>query len=304
MADRATGLYIQRAFEELGCYVKTVDAKINPKTAYNVFNSEIFDLIFCSRTPAILPEIKSIMAETQVPCICWNVDKRKDIRSFGDTLLGLFNEVDILYTAAKGNIKQYEELCPNTIIKHLPQGADPHFHHKYKLTDEDRERYSCDVMFSGSVSPVHKGRRELLRYLQTRCNIQVYGCLGEDRITGVELAKANQCAKIVLGHSGIPIEQSSSVRDYITCANGGFLLTEYCEGMERQFTGMCDWYRNKEECLEKIGYYITHSAERKAIQDVGYKEVHKKHKYLDRIKTVLKDANQLWEQRLSNSTQV
>lgn len=291
--DKQTGLFITRAFKQLNCSVITLDPKIEPHNLFKMIQKNQPDIIFCSRTPELLPGIsKSKREYPNIPIGCWNVDVRSSVQQFGPTLLNLFKQVDILYTIAIGNINEYQQRCPNTIIKHLQQGCDPLTHKREKLTEQDHQKYDCDVMFAGGYkSTIHHGRIELIEYLKKQdLNFKLYGY--KNHITDTEQNKANRCAKIVLGNSGWPkLGISMSVREYKIMASSGFLLAQYCKDIEYWFKigEECDVYKSKEECLEKIRYYLEHDYERRCIAENGYNIVHKNHKYLDRIKIVLKD---------------
>ncbi len=166
VADRATGTSIQRAFQCLGHQVTVVDPKVRPQDTFSVFTNHEIDLILCSRTAALLPEIKKIKAISEVPIVCFNTDKRQSVLDFGAPLMQLFRTVDILFTAAQGNVEEYRLHCPDTKVEYLSQGCDPLLHHiPLAITNADKIKYSCSVSFEGSVSPVDKGRRDLLDYL-------------------------------------------------------------------------------------------------------------------------------------------
>lgn len=293
VADRQTGLFIWRAFEQLGWEVTIVDAKERPEKTAAVFYAGDFDLVFCSRTPALLPEIRKIKAGSLCPVVVWNVDKRIDVRDFGPKLLELFNLADLFCTAAAGNVEQYRELCPDARVRFLPQGCDPEFHRIVEPSPAERKRYGCDVMFAGSISPVHRGRRELLDFLkESGIDLKLYGpCAGKPKLLGDDLIKAYRSSKIVLGHnSGMQdIALNSSVRDYLVMASGGFLLTEGYLGIEEYFPGMCGVYRSQEECLEKIDYYLARPGEREEMSKKAYRVVRSGHRYLDRIREVIRD---------------
>ena len=296
VADKQTGFFIQRAFESLGHKVVVVDAKVEPHQTFSVFTASRFDLVFCSRTPSLLSQVQAIKKISPVPIVCWNVDKRMDVNSFGVVLLRLFNEVDLFYTAALGNVEQYKSLCPDTIVKHLQQGCFPPEHDRITYNAADKEKYACDVMFAGSISKVHTGRESLLSKLQkSPLKVKLYGaCNKTPKLLGEELRKAIACSTIVLGHSGMPsIEVGMSVRDYVTMACGGFLLTEYCLGMENWFNGMCAYYKTDQECFELIQYYLDNPRERQKLRGEGFREVHAHHKYIDRIKKVIVDVGEL-----------
>lgn len=295
--DKETGVWIKTAFEELNCNVTVLDTKVEPGRLYQLVCQVNPDYIFCSRTPELLGQITQIKNKfPNIPVGCWNVDVRYSVQQFGDTLLNLFRKVDILYTIGKGNIKEYQRVCQSTIIQHLQEGCDPATHKIEVLTKEDHQCYDCDVMFAGSyLSQLHADRALLIRSLrQQDFSLKLYGY--KTRIAASDQNKANLCSKIVLGHSGWPkLSISMSARDYRVMASGGFLLTNYCPGMEDWFSigKECDVYRSIPECIDKIRYYLEHENERINIARNGYQTTQEKHKFVDRIRIVLDDAKRI-----------
>jgi len=290
--DRQTGLFIHRAFKQLGCQVELVDAKLEPHNMLPKTKSFNPNLIFCSRTIELLDQMKEIRKSfPNIITICWNVDKRNSVKEFGDKLLNLFDSCHIFYTIALGNIEEYRKMCPNTKVMHLQQGCDPQTHKIEKLTTADHTAYDCEAMFAGWISK-RTGRPPLFQYLSEHTNLKLYGKETKNLITDSAHNKACLCSNIVLGHNSWPsVAISMSVRDYKVMAAGGFLLTEYCPGMETWFKlgEECESYTTKEEALDKIKYYLSNEDKRKKMAESGYTAAHAKHKYADRIKQVLED---------------
>jgi spore maturation protein CgeB len=90
-----------------------------------------------------------------------------------------------------------------------------------------------------------------------------------------------------------------SVRDYKIMGAGGVLLTGWCPGLEEWFscrgTGerMCFTYKSKEECVEKIEFILDNYEKSVAIAKNAQKEVHIRHRYVDRVRQILKDTGLL-----------
>lgn len=294
LEDKQTGLYIKNAFEELDCEVQTVDAKVNPQDLFGAAESFQPDIVFCSRTPQLVEGVSQI--RTNIPnakVAAWNVDSRNDVREF-EYIFPLANLCNIFYTKARGNVEQFQLYCPSTTVKDLQEGIDPAFHNKFDLTEEDNA-YACDVLFAGDYqSVVHEGRMELLNHLlEQDFDFKIWG--GDNYLLNEEHSRACQKAKIVLGHTGWPnVSMSMSARDYRTMGAGGFLLTNHVQDIETWLDvgKECETYKTKEECVEKIKYFLQHDFERKTIAEAGFKAVHEKHKFVDRIKQVLEDLCQ------------
>lgn len=312
--DGQTGLFIKRAFTDLGCKVKVTDAKVHPR--HMLPEAKVFqpDLVFMSRTKILYPAVKDLRrAVPNVVTACWNVDKRNEVNQFPQELLNLFGSVDIMYTIALGNVPQYKKLFPHVVVKHLQQGCDPLTHKIEEPSAADHEKYDCDVMFAGSIgscggTSIQVQRKAIIKKMESGIKEEIdkdkftFKRYGEkhNRITDSPANKAHRCAKIVLGHNGWRgCAVSMSVRDYKIMASGGFLLTEHCRGMESWFElgKMCETYTGADDCVEKVKYYLAHPEERAKIAQYGHDVVHEKHKYYDRIKTVVEDVKKMKRER-------
>jgi spore maturation protein CgeB len=79
-------------------------------------------------------------------------------------------------------------------------------------------------------------------------------------------------SKINLNFSGTGIRKGLKARIPLVCLAGGFLLTEYVPGLENYFKLdkeiVC--FKNAEEMIEKITYYLHHDEERRAIARAGW----------------------------------
>jgi len=302
-ADHQTGLFIKRAFVDLGHEVDCFDPKEEDiSLAFGAFCESHPDMVFCSRTAGLaLPVQRMKFWRPEIVTMCWNVDKRDSIVEFGPKLMELFGSVDILYTIAKGNIEEYQKHFPRVKVLHLQQGCDLAVHHPEELTAEDHAKYDCDVMFAGDYeSTLHHGRREIIKALQEMnkawVKVNFYG--KEKKVFDSEHNKACQCAKICIGHNGwahLPL--SMSVRDYKIMAAGGFLLTEECPEIEEWFGGYYKkvmFYKYASELQEQIMRWVSPKSEeqRKRMAIEGMDFVHKNHKYIDRMALVIKDVEE------------
>ena len=70
---------------------------------------------------------------------------------------------------------------------------------------------------------------------------------------------------------------------------GGFLLTEWAEGLERYYTPgrEIEVFHSLAELAEKIDYYLVRPAERDAIAQAGYERTCREHTYNQRLAEVL-----------------
>jgi len=297
-ADQRTGLYIKKAFEQLGCRLIIVDPKIEPGACVprmTQFGPNGPDMFLCSRTPALAPIVANLKRRyPSTKFACWNTDGRKSITEFGNELMKLFGLMDIMYSVPEGNIQEYVEKAKCKDVKWLPQAMDPDFFNKIPITKEDHEKYDCDVMFAGDVNwAMHTDRKAWIKKIrQSGVNIKVYGPSTNNYIKNHEFSKAARCAKISLGRSAlVNIATSISVRDYQIMGAGGFLLTNNVKDLHHLFelNRECVIYMNDDDCVDKIHYYLHHEDERKKIQETGFKAAHEKHTYKVRVQQILDD---------------
>lgn len=75
---------------------------------------------------------------------------------------------------------------------------------------------------------------------------------------------------------------------------GGFLLTEWADGIERYYEPgkQLVIFHSLDEAVEKIHYYLAHPAERDAIANAGYERTCTEHTYDQRLAAVLEFALQ------------
>jgi len=86
--DGQTGLFIKRAFIDLGHEVIVVDAKTESHVLLSRSVSFKPDIVFCSRTSELLSGVKQIkMMNPNCVIVIWNTDKRNNIAEYGQPKL-------------------------------------------------------------------------------------------------------------------------------------------------------------------------------------------------------------------------
>lgn len=231
--DRQTWMYVTEALVELGHEVRAVDNRQNLGMALPTFRSFKPDFVLCSREKNLVSPVEDFRKDA--PVVCWNVDARPNVSSFGGTLMKLFSLSHIFYTVAEGNIAQYQALCPNTQVKWLPEAAQPPYHDRQGLMDVDYDRYSCDVLFAGDVhGHWHKDRMRILQPLRKHYNVKIFG--GDTFLLNEEHSKACQIAKVTLAMTHSPeINKYASARNYRILGAGGRMLAMNSKGFREMF---------------------------------------------------------------------
>jgi spore maturation protein CgeB len=194
----------------------------------------------------------------------------------------------------------------------LNAACDPEIHRPQELTEEEKEKYSSDVCFVGSMYPE---RVELLETLMD-FDLGIWGPGWENLDTDSPLkkyirggsvtpdiwVKIYNASKIVInymGHYGEDIDEDrvyqASPRVFETMACGSFQIVD----AKRDVLAL---FKSAEHlvCFNKIHevkglakYYLDHPQERNEIAQKGHHEVLEKHTYVHRIKELLKAIGKL-----------
>lgn len=288
--DGQTGVAIKNGFRELGHIVRVVDAKVEPGESYDTALEFKPDLVFCSRTKALTEQVEKIKYKLN-PIICmWNVDTRRNINKW-ERLFPLIRLCDYYFVVDEGTLPQWrKELNKNTYW--LPEGLQIESHCRPEIiSEEDREKYSCDVCWiGGRKGSNHRLRNEFLDAVEEMgVKFKQWGCRGIPKIWGKEHDKAIYLSKINIACSMCPENgKYCSQRNYIILGGGGFFLELYREGLNEIFPpDIFDYYTSPENLVEKIKYWLDHEKERKEFAERGYKWVRANATFAHRMKMAL-----------------
>ena len=196
----------------------------------------------------------------------------------------------------------------------------PFFNADYNVTsfkdsnkDSDTDKI-YDVCFVGAVDN-KVGRKEYLAHLiKNKINVKVCGPgTVEGKVTRDEMARIYRSSRIGLSFSGVSFDSALDKditinrrikhikgRDREITLLGTFMLAEYSYELEEIYDvgGEIDIFRNKEELLEKVKYYLENDALREEMASRGYEkairegdEVESWKKYLALISKKVKEKN-------------
>lgn len=287
MLDMQSGHYVKEGLEELG---HTVVAVNDPRVAPGAVG--ILEMVDTHKPDFVLlaKDIRynDIIEELskKVLTVMWNFDVRYDIRIFLNANALMFQHCHLKFTIGKGNIEKYREAGVDN-IHWLSEGISPIWHCTESLSSKDHFAYDADIAFAGfDLITVHDGRHDVLTALKDFATKESVEFEHWTNVFNRAHNKMCQCTKVNIGHSGWPhVTLSMSARDYRIMGAGGFLLTNYVDGIEDWFEigKMCDTYKTPGECIEKVEYYLANEGRRKLMAEYGQKIVLEKHKFSDRL---------------------
>jgi spore maturation protein CgeB len=167
------------------------------------------------------------------------------------------------------------------------------------------KKYCHDVVFIGHFED--DGRDEYIKTLMQddTINFHLYGTLW-DRSKYVEQLRSRfdeikplyndynlalNSAKIALVFLSKQNNDSYTRRCFEITAASAFMLSEYSEELDSMFEeGIeAEYFRNKEEMMDKIKYYLKHNDKREKIAQTGFKRLMQDdHEVSDRAKEIIK----------------
>ena len=223
-------------------------------------------------------------------------------------VLTLGRMVDAMFVTYLPTVETYRSMGISNVM-HLPQGMDPETDRPARTIPN---RYRCEVAFIGGNSP---HRNSVLTAMARTYNLQIRGPgwrnappglpIAGGPIYGRAYAKAVGGAAISLGAHSVPHmasqTASASNRMWKVMGCGGFYLGEWVEGIDALGADgvHCAWYRNIDEGIERVRYYLDHPVKRRQIAEAGREHALHHHTYAHRVRLLLEGRGYSLPQTIS-----
>lgn len=160
------------------------------------------------------------------------------------------------------------------------------------------------VSFVGSLSSAHRQRVLLLEYLAASpLPLAIWGsgiealpydspirCRYRYTAWGIEMYRILHRSRVTLNHHiGIAASYANNMRLFEATGIGTLLITDWKQNLAELFEPGREVvaYRDPEECLDLIRYYLHHEAERQAIARAGQRRTLREHTYYRRMQEFL-----------------
>ncbi len=303
------GFYIQKGLQQNDVEVRIFD----PRTAKN---PHINLLDTCdSFAPDMLLYIKDYGLQLYW---LWEIKRRGILlvqwyiaSVIPDWLPPFVKTADIFFTMSEGLVDEFRGINPNSFW--LTQAFEPSFFEIGEITKADERTFSADVTFVGNLGSKMQyiARRESLnRVIREGFKLKWWGpkiprklstiplilgklgrAYGGKFIWGAEYAKAAKLSKIFLAFDAAPqIRKSMSARMYTAVGCGAFYMCQHVEGIEDLLTPDKEivTFRNEDEMIDKIRFYLKNDSLRKQIADAGKMRVLKEHTYKIRTEQMIR----------------
>jgi len=261
-----TGVYCRRALEGLVAveHFRPADLERVPRTGFDLYLNIDDGLRY--PLPADLH-----------PAAWWAIDTHMDF----DWCLTKSHGFDFVFAAQRDGAVQLRDGGITTTW--LPLACDPEVHRKH-----DVEK-TFDICFVGNVFPGQ--RADLLRLLQGRFrNSSVGRCYFD------EMARTYSASRVVFNRS---VRDDVNMRLFEAVACGSLLLTNDLRenGQEELFRDGVHLatYRDAEELVDKVRFYLDREAVRERIAAAGRAEALARHTYRHRMEALLGEVGRKLE---------
>ena len=257
-----------------------------------------FELLFF--TYAIPPEVIDRLREiSSAPMVCWFPDSLINFYR-GHMVADRFDALFLKEPALIGKLRQHLEINAH----YLPEACNPMWHTPVELSDEDRQRYSCEI---AGIGTLHYYRARVLEPLQ-QYDLKIWGSnrprwlvspvsrnYAGAAVVELEKSKALRVAKIVVNviHYSEIEGVNNSLFEIAGC--GAFQIASWQRSIPEIFDVGREivTFESRSELLDKVRYYLAHQEERNEIAYNGQQRAHRDHTYEQRLNTILRTVGLL-----------
>jgi spore maturation protein CgeB len=225
--------------------------------------------------------------------VLWYTDDPRYYDTIVKRIIGCF---DFVYTVSPRAVGTYKEMGVKN-VECLPVACDPNFHRKLELSADDRDRYSCDIVFAGTYYPRRARLVNTLR--KAGIDVRIYGDYwnlfwmgkgAKPSLPGPEMVKSFNAAKIVLNvHADTDVGYKVNTRSFEATGCGSFVLADRTYHVDDYFHVGKELacYDNEQELVELAKYYLDSDEEREEISLRGRERSYRDHTYGIRLNQVL-----------------
>ncbi len=235
-------------------------------------------------------QVASIKEKTKAPIVLWHPDHIANCGKF----MFMNAPYDLLFFKDPFMVRTFKNNF-NLTTFYLPECCNPKRHYSVKLDDKESRYYACDITTAGNL---HPSRYAFFKGLKDY-NVKIWGppapkwmALGPVKkmvmnrtVFNEEKSKAFQQAKIVINNL-FPAEiEGVNVRTFEIPACGGFQIVNWSPSLSDLFEDGKEIvsFKNFDELLDKINYYLDKPDERKKIAVAGQKRTYSQHTYKIRL---------------------
>lgn len=267
------------------------------KKLTKILRTKKIDLTICTHDFLFPDEIEKIKRITNAPLILWFPDA---ISNFNKAMF-LISDYDYLFFKDTYIVKILNENYNKKNVYFLPECCDPKYHKSIILNETDKKKYGCDITTFGSPHSV----RSLFfkQLLEFNYDVKIWGnqppvWLKDKKIkslyTGEYVFYENKAKAVLAAKININTLHPSEImglnsRTFEIAGIGGFQILHWRRGLSDLFEDGKEIvsFKNFDELIEKINFYLNNPEERKRIASAGQIRAYKDHTYQKRLTTII-----------------
>lgn len=271
--------------------------KIRAKRLTGLIENANIDLTIVTNDLLYPEEINVIKRITKSPIALWFPDS---IANFNRAFF-LISDYDFLFFKDPYIVTILTEQYNKKLVYYLPECCNPKYHKSVSLTHDDVAKYGCDITTYGN--PHNLRSSFFYQLLNQNYNIKIWGHHPPVWLKNKEIkslytgeyifnetkAKAVLAAKINL-NTLLPSEIFGlNARTFEVAGIGGFQIMQWRPGLNQLFDYGKEIvsFRNFDELIGKIGFYLARPEERDQIARAGSERAFSDHTYSLRINLLL-----------------
>ena len=275
--------------------LKLLNKKIFNKRIIKIVNDFKPNILFTTKGTTISVETAKYLRNNKVKTVNWWFENMYN-DAYKKWVFAHYTNFDYFFVFDKKGASDLKTE-DTTQVKYMPMAIESKLYEIKEITEQDKQKFECDVVFVGALYPE---REELLiKARQKGWKIKVFGweewkksqlkdVYGGSLDTS-EMAKAFKLAKISINTNLRPLSGYVNFKTFEIPASGGFQLTDNQDvlndiliiGEEVVVFDTID------DAMEKIEYYIKHEDQRQIIIENGKKRVLRDHTIEQRIEEIL-----------------
>lgn len=271
--------------------------KIKRKKLYEILESTKIDLTICTHDFLEPDEVDKIKQLSSAPIVMWFPDS---VSGFNRGFF-MIADYDFLFFKDPYIVKTLTENYNKKNVYYLPECCNPKFHKSISLTEDDLNKYGCDITTYGSPHNVRTSFfSQLLNY---QYDIKIWGhqpsiWLKDKKLkslyTGEYIFNESKAKSVLAAKININTLHPSEViglnaRTFEIAGIGGFQMIHWRPGLADLFEDAKEIasFNNFDELIEKINYYLNRPEERELIAKAGQIRAYKDHTYEIRLTTLI-----------------
>ncbi|KXG09597.1 Spore protein YkvP [Anoxybacillus sp. P3H1B] len=311
---------IQMGLLENGYQVHEINLKLRPHLIYNPYRRFGGHGPVYVKWPAIKEEVARFQPDIILFCaggLTFQPEVLEEVKKYC-TVIGITLSDPDVYPTVRQFVGKFDYHTTNSVLSYkqykkagitntfyMPFGIDSRFF----IPREPVAKYQSDVSIIGHYRP---NRLEIAQSLQDIFQAKIFGrgwpLKSEGPVYGEEWFQAMHSAKMVVnfpktgaGYTNVKVGVFEAV------ATGRLLFTEYFDEMRQffEYDKEIVGYKNKEDLIGKIRYYLDHPDEAEAIARAGQERCAKCHTWKQRLHTffseiTLKTPEKSWSDLLQS----